>query len=479
MNKKILLAASVAAMPLLLASPRAMALDVKLSSIELLGKHVFFDEALSRPSGRQACASCHDPARGWVLPNSAINETTVVAPGARKRRVGSIKTPANAYASFSPRFQSAALPPGVPPGFLAPWRGGVFWDGRAEGCGATAAVPNPSCPVGNGAVSETVRWADLPPQYQVQGEAGYVRFLGPVADQALNPFPNDVEQNIQERKVCRVVMNGKYADLYTKAFGEEINCKAKPDGNPAYQTSFKRLAVALSAWQSSADVNSFTSKRDDVIRGKKSFTTVEAQGHDIFYGLTTNENPSGKNARCSLCHNGVPEGQAADPQGTSLTQLYADQSYHNIGIPFNREITNVPRGEKKGLSFHVIDAVNVQPGFFKTPTMRNVGKGAGNNFTKAYGHNGYFKSLKQIVHFYNTRDLPTKPPCADPSATVEEAISNSCWPAPEFPGFIAGGGPANVPGGNIIGELGLSDAEEDAIVAYLNTLSDSHTPNRP
>ena len=26
-------------------------------------------------------------------------------------------------------------------------------------------------------------------------------------------------------------------------------------------------------------------------------------------------------------------------------------------------------------------------------------------FVKAYGHNGYFKSLEEIVHFYNTRDV--------------------------------------------------------------------------
>ena len=33
---------------------------------------------------------------------------------------------------------------------------------------------------------------------------------------------------------------------------------------------------------------------------------------------------------------------------------------------------------------------------------------------KAYGHNGYFKSLEEIVHFYNTRDV-------------------EMWPAPEVP----------------------------------------------
>jgi cytochrome c peroxidase len=39
------------------------------------------------------------------------------------------------------------------------------------------------------------------------------------------------------------------------------------------------------------------------------------------------------------------------------------------------------------------------------PTLRNVDKRPSPDFVKAYGHNGYFKSLKQIVHSYNTRDV--------------------------------------------------------------------------
>ena len=37
--------------------------------------------------------------------------------------------------------------------------------------------------------------------------------------------------------------------------------------------------------------------------------------------------------------------------------------------------------------------------------LRNVDKRPSPAFVKAYGHNGYFTSLKQIVHFYNTRDV--------------------------------------------------------------------------
>ena len=81
---------------------------------------------------------------------------------------------------------------------------------------------------------------------------------------------------------------------------------------------------------------------------------------------------------------------------------------------------------------------------FKVPTLRNVGKQSGVNFAKAYGHNGYFKSLDEVVHFYNTRD--TMP-----------------WPAPEYAATV---------NQTQVGNLGLTPAEEKSIVAFLKTLSD-------
>jgi hypothetical protein len=47
-------------------------------------------------------------------------------------------------------------------------------------------------------------------------------------------------------------------------------------------------------------------------------------------------------------------------------------------------------------------------GRFRVPTSRNVDKRPRPDFVKAYGHNGYFESLKEIVHFYNTRDVLPK-----------------------------------------------------------------------
>lgn len=42
-------------------------------------------------------------------------------------------------------------------------------------------------------------------------------------------------------------------------------------------------------------------------------------------------------------------------------------------------------------------------GKFRVPTLRNVDKRPRPDFVKAYMHNGYLKSLKEVVHFYNTR----------------------------------------------------------------------------
>ena len=74
-------------------------------------------------------------------------------------------------------------------------------------------------------------------------------------------------------------------------------------------------------------------------------------------------------------------------------------------------------------------------------------------------HNGYFKSLKEVVHFYNTRD--TLPKCA--AGAPGEKVS--CWPAVEVAVNI----------NTNCCELGLSDAQEDDVVSFLETLTDGYT----
>lgn len=81
------------------------------------------------------------------------------------------------------------------------------------------------------------------------------------------------------------------------------------------------------------------------------------------------------------------------------------------------------------------------------------------DFVKSYMHNGYFKSLKEVVHFYNTRDVL---PRCDPGAAGEKI---TCWPAPEDSTNL---------NTRQHGNLGLTAQQEDAIVTFLRTLTDGY-----
>lgn len=84
-----------------------------------------------------------------------------------------------------------------------------------------------------------------------------------------------------------------------------------------------------------------------------------------------------------------------------------------------------------------------QNGKFKVPTLRNIA------VAPPYEHNGVFKTLKETIHFYNTAGTP------------------GMWPPPEVPENVERIG---------VGNLGLSDEEEDALIAFLGTLTDGYTP---
>ena len=92
---------------------------------------------------------------------------------------------------------------------------------------------------------------------------------------------------------------------------------------------------------------------------------------------------------------------AAD--GNEPDQVYTDIAYHSIALFFNRDLSR--DDEDPGLSNHddlPANAPGPAEGIFKTPTLRNATKGE-NKITKAFMHNGYFKSIEHVVHFYNTR----------------------------------------------------------------------------
>ena len=101
----------------------------------------------------------------------------------------------------------------------------------------------------------------------------------------------------------------------------------------------------------------------------------------------------------------------------------------------------------------------------KVPTLRKVDKRPAPTVVRAFMHNGYFKTLKGVVHFYNTRDV--KPPCKDAFTKETDALAQNCWPETQVK--------ANV-NKTELGDLRLTGEEEVAIVAFMQALSDGYEP---
>jgi cytochrome c peroxidase len=491
--------------------------------LKLLGKHVFFDTNLSS-SRTMGCVSCHDPANGGTGPDSDVNLHQVAITGANPATVGGRRPQTNTYASYSQPFELCLLGGAGPEQYC----GGNFWDGRSQGRDPVTDGTLPVPPLAAPHTGSEIFYNISSPRV-----LRYQAYISPISDQALNPMPNPVEQNISRQEVCERVASSVYAVLYPLAWGRPIDCSTSTAtaAEAQYDISFKRLMLAVGAYQHSRDINSFSSKRDIALRQELAcvdrrayrlyfsprvcrqvqqaqavnpakeygkfplvgLTDEENLGHDLFYnvqffpptfGVAPAQKPDLPITQCAFCHSDHPNalpGNFVFDDGAELEQIYSDQAFHNIGTPLNTEI---PNGPDTGLSRH---ATNEFDGFFRTPTIRNVDKRAYDGFVKGYGHNGYFKSLESIVHFYNTRSI--LPSCESvlghentPATPITDAIAmaNNCWPSAEFPDTQAPGfaifGPGSFP---LVGNLGMTPAQEAALVAYMKTLSDRHSARPP
>ena len=383
--------------------------NAQLSGIEQLGKEIFFDKIASPDN--MSCADCHGPAVGFTGPIPGFNKKGAVYHGAIRQRFGNRKPPSAAYATLSPIFhfdEDEEL-----------FVGGNFWDGRATG-----------------------------------------EHLGnPAADQALGPFLNPVEQNnASKQDVLIQIASSGYAWLWEAVWGEPLD----PYDEAEIDDNYDNVGLAIAAYEGSSEVNAFTSKFDYYLDGLVELTEEEEWGMAIFIAEEPGE--QGGAGKCALCHiiDLGPEGEHP---------LFTDFTFDNLGTPrnpdnpfYDMDEVYLPNGDPinpegedwidPGLGGFLAghsnpdwqEMADENMGKHKVPTLRNVDKRPGNGFPKAYMHNGVFKSLKEVVHFYNTRD-------------VED------WPEPEVNENV---------NEDELGNLGLTNAEEDAIVAFMKTLSDGY-----
>ena len=356
--------------------------DGSLALKQQLGKKLFFDK-ISDPANKIACADCHGASVGFTGPDEKINKLGSVYPGATGS-YGNRKPPSAAYATFSPVLSQVG---GV---FI----GGNFWDGRATG---------------------QQLWSNGSPS----------------AEQALGPFLNPREHNVFDAKaVLKIIAKSEYISMWKMVWGEPLRYSTSDE----IILNFNRVGLSIAAYEGSSEVNQFSSKFDHYLKGVSKLTSEEKLGLNLFNGK----------GNCAKCH-----------ISTGTKPLFTDFTYDNLGVPKNPEnpvYKYNPGFIDYGLGGFLLTREDYKTmadgnmGKQKVPTLRNVDKRPDNRFTKAYMHNGVFKSLKEVVHFYNTRDVRS-------------------WPAPEVS--------ANINTVEV-GNLGLTDREENAIVAFMKTLSDGY-----
>jgi cytochrome c peroxidase len=459
-------------------------------AIETLGKLLNYDRAMS-PFQNEACAFCHMPYSGFSGPIPSVNLTMIAYPGSFRFRAG--KRTAQRY-TYSPDFP--VLEFNTEQGLFF---GGNFWDARSTG-------------------------------YKLQS---------PDAEQAQHP-PVDTQEMMFPDTACIAfrLQTAVYRPLFEEVFGAGSLTIAFPNPttaqicdtpggaaifgtntqpiplSPSDRTKADRVydnwGEAISFFEASPNVSAFSSKFDAFLAGKYTLTPDEMAGYNLFKGR----------GNCNSCHlDGrstaptppPPIGIAPNSTDTGVAAntrpLFTCFAYKNLGLPLNPRdsfyyqttpdffgFIGNPFGfgyRDLGVGTFLRSGFGAAPnpnstwtqfaptndGRMQTSTARDVAlvppqcpttEAPGPYFQKEFFHNGYIKSLKQLVHFYNTRDVfafnVTSGHC--PAGRTEKV---DCWPMPEVPNNLTGA----------IGNLGLTDQQENQIVIFMQTLTDGFTTPYP
>ncbi|MCG8858596.1 cytochrome-c peroxidase [Tenacibaculum finnmarkense] len=124
-------------------------------------------------------------------------------------------------------------------------------------------------------------------------------------------------------------------------------------------------------------LNTFNSKFDKNIRNEKqTLTSDEKKGFNLFMGK----------ALCASCHFPPLFNGTVPPN-------YKDTELEFIGVPESTDTINPKISSDLG-RYNLYKTAE-RKHFFKTPTVRNIGK------TAPYMHNGVYKTLDEVMDFYN------------------------------------------------------------------------------
>ena len=191
------------------------------------------------------------------------------------------------------------------------------------------------------------------------------------------------EKDALDSIVNRLNKIPEYRRLFDVAFRDSI---VNADNMAKAIASFERSLIS-----SNSPFDRFNNGEEDAM------TSLEKRGMLAFV-----------KAGCAECHGGP---------------MFSDFKLHVLTVPENPKLNEIDRGDG---------------GFaFRTPSLRNSG------LTAPYMHNGVFKTLEDVLEFYDD---------------VDENSQNRHIP--------------NSKRDELLEKLNLEDDEEDAIIAFLHALSD-------
>jgi cytochrome c peroxidase len=201
--------------------------------------------------------------------------------------------------------------------------------------------------------------------------------------QPIAPITSEVEMNETiENVVLKLQKSEKYKALFEHAFGTK-----KITG----QLTLKALSQFV------VQLTSFNAKYDKVMRKEAIFTEQEQKGYELF------------KINCASCHK--------EP-------LFSNDKFENNGLPIDATLNDYGRIK---ITQKAKDSLR-----FKVPTLRNI------KFTFPYMHDGRFKTLTEVIKYYNS------------GITANKSLSKELQKP-----------------------MNLSDNDRVDLIAFLNTLTDT------
>lgn len=168
--------------------------------------------------------------------------------------------------------------------------------------------------------------------------------------------------------VNKLKLSDEYVQLFEESFAEY----------PGEKLNSTTITFALSAFVSS--LSGFDSEFDKYVRGETSFIKPEIRnGYNLFMGK----------AVCGTCH-------FAPVFNGTVPPLYEESESEVLGVPADPYAKKPVLDDDKGRGLaRNKERVYFYNYSFKTPTIRNAA------LTGPYMHNGAYKTLDDVVDFYN------------------------------------------------------------------------------